>query len=183
MVDVHGKRKLWQTPARKPFKRSRMATKPQQFDELHRKNMESAVHLAQTSIENLQAIVSIQMKVANMLFQANRDNANAIASAEDPQQAVTLRTQFTKKTMQTMIDAAREIAEIGNDSRIEFSRLLVEQLAGGSSEMMASFKTFFGTLPGQNSGFVEAMQQAMNQTNQALDQINAITPSATRSKA
>ncbi|MBI5922219.1 MAG: phasin family protein [Betaproteobacteria bacterium] len=155
-----------------------MATKPRQFNELHRKNMESAVHLAQTSIENLQAIVAIQMKVANMLFQANVDNANAIASAEDPQQAVTLRTQFTKKTMQTMIDAAREIAEIGNDSRMEFSRLLVEQLAGGSNEMMASFKTFFGTLPSQNSGFVEAMQQAMNQTNMALNQL---TDPATRS--
>jgi len=154
-----------------------MPTKPRQLNEMHRKNMESAVQLVQTSIENLQSIVSIQMKVANMLFQANIDNANAIASADDPHEAVLLRTQFTKKSMQTMIDAAREIAEIGNDSRIEFSRLLVEQLTGGSSEMMESFKNFFGTLPGQNSGFVAAMQQAMNQTNEVLEQI---TVTATR---
>jgi len=92
-----------------------MASKSEQFSEIHRKNVESAAHLAQTSIDSLQSVVAIQMNLASMLFQANVDNAKAIASATDPQQAVVLRSQFTKKTMQTLIDAAREIAEIGND--------------------------------------------------------------------
>lgn len=148
-----------------------MGSKPRQLSEIHRENVASAVLLAQASIDSLQSIVAIQMNLANMLFQTNVDNAKAIASASDPQQAVVLRSQFTRKTMQTLIDAAREIAEIGNDSRLEFSHLLTEQLTSGSNEMLASFKTFFGALPGQNPLLVEAMQQALNQTSHALQQI------------
>ncbi|HUY01744.1 MAG TPA: phasin family protein [Rhodocyclaceae bacterium] len=149
-----------------------MATKPEQFSELHRKNMEAAMQLAQMSIENSQRIVTLQVEVAKALFQDSVDNAKALAAAKDPQQAVTLRTHYTQETTQKMIEAAREIAEIGNDSRSEFSRLLSEQLASGSKDMMEAFQSFFGSLPGQNTQVMETMQQAMAKANKAFDQIS-----------
>lgn len=148
-----------------------MATKPEQFTELHRKNMEAAMRLAQMSIENSQRIVTLQVEVAKTLFQDSVDNAKALAAAKDPQQAVTLRTQYTQETAQKMIDAAREISEIGNASRTEFSRLMTEQLASGSKDMSEAFQSFFGALPGQNTGVVTAMQQAMEKANKAFEQI------------
>ena len=149
-----------------------MAAKPEQFSELHRKNMEAAMKLAQMSIENSQRIVALQVEVAKSLFQDSVDNAKALAAAKDPQQAVALRTHYTQETAQKMIEAAREIAEIGNDSRSEFSRLLSEQLASGSKDMMESFQSFFGSLPGQNAQVMETMQQAMAKANKAFEQIS-----------
>ena len=148
-----------------------MVTKPEQFSELQRKNMEAAMRLAQMSIENSQRIVALQVDVAKTLFQDSVDNAKALATAQDPQQAVALRTQYTQGTTQKMIEAAREIAEIGNSSRTEFSRLMTEQLASGSKDMMEAFQSFFTSLPGQNNNVVEAMQQAMAQANKAFEQI------------
>jgi len=148
-----------------------MATKPEQFSELHRKNMEAAMKLAQTSIENSQRIVALQVDVAKTLFQDSVDNAKALAAAKDPQQVVALRTHFTQETAQKMIAAAREIAEIGNSSRTEFSQLLTEQLASGSKDMMEAFQSFFSSLPGQNAHVMETMQQAMANANQAFEQI------------
>ncbi len=150
-----------------------MAAKQEQFSELHRKNMEAAMRLAQMSIENSQRMVALQVEVAKALFQDSVDNAKALASAKDPQQAVALRTQYTQDTAQKMIDTAREIAEIGNSSRTEFSRLMTEQLASGSKDMMEAFQSFFGALPGQNTGVVETMQKAMAQANKAFEQIAA----------
>ena len=155
-----------------------MATKPEQFSELHRKNMEAAMRLAQMSIENSQRIVALQVEVAKTLFQDSVDNAKALATVKDPQQAVTLRTQYTQDTTQKMIEAAREIAEIGNSSRGEFSRLMTEQLASGSKDMMEAFQAFFGTLPGQNASVVETMQKAMAQANKAFEQIAEASASA-----
>ena len=155
-----------------------MVAKPEQFSELHRKNMEAAMRLAQMSIENSQRIVTLQVEVAKTLFQDSVDNAKALATAKDPQQAVNLRTQYTQGTTQKMIDAAREIAEIGNASRTEFSRLMTEQLASGSKDMMEAFQSFFGSLPGQNGNVVTAMQQAMDKANKAFEQIAEASASA-----
>ena len=155
-----------------------MATKPEQFSELHRKNMEAAMRLAQMSIENSQRIVTLQVEVAKTLFQDSVDNAKALSTVKDPQQAVTLRTQYTQETTQKMIDAAREIAEIGNASRGEFSRLMTEQLASGSKDMMEAFQAFFGTLHGQNTSLVDTMQKAMAQANKAFEQIAEASASA-----
>jgi phasin family protein len=148
-----------------------MANKPEQFSELHRKNMEAAMKLAQMSIDNSQRIVALQVEVAKTLFQDSVDNAKALAAAKDPQQAIALRTHFTQETAQKMIAAAREIAEIGNSSRTEFSHLLTEQLASGSKDMMESFQSYFGSLPGQSTHVMETMQQAMANANKAFEQI------------
>ena len=149
-----------------------------QFNELHRITLESAVNLVQASIENSQRIVAIQTDVANMLFQAHVDNARAISSINDGQETVSLRTQHTRNTMRTLLNAAQEISEIGKASRIEFSRLMSAQGASDNNDIMKSFQAFFGTLPGQNTTLVDAMQQAMHQTNKALEQFAEATAAA-----
>lgn len=148
-----------------------MAAKPEQYSELHRKSMEAAMKLAQMSIENSQRIVALQVDAAKDLFQDSVANAKALAAAKDPQQAVALRTQYTQETAQKMMETARKMAEIGNTSRSEFSRLMTEQLAGGSKDMIDAFQSFFGSLPGQNSQVVETMQKAMATANSAFEQM------------
>ena len=148
-----------------------MVTKPEQFSELHRKNMEAALRLAQMSIENSQRILALQVDVAKKLFQDSVASAKALTSAKDPQQAITLRTQYAQDTAQQMMETARQIAEIGNASRSEFSHLLTEQLASGSKDLMATFQSFFGALPGTSGNVLETMQKAMANANEAFEQI------------
>lgn len=155
-----------------------MPSKPEQYSELHRKNMEAAMKLAQMSIENSQRIVALQVDAAKELFQDSVENAKALAAAKDPQQAVALRTQYTQETTQKMMETARKMAEIGNTSRSEFSRLLTEQLASGSKDMIDAFQSFFGSLPGQNTHVVETMQKAMATANSAFEQITKASATA-----
>jgi len=148
-----------------------MVTKPEQFSELHRKNMEAAMKLAQMSIENSQRIISLQVDAAKKMFQDSVDSAKALTSIKDPQEAVALRTRYTQETAQRMMETARQIAEVGNASRAEFSHLLTEQLASGSKDMAETFKSFFSVLPGQNAKVMETMRQAMATANSAFEQI------------
>lgn len=148
-----------------------MVTKPEQFSELHRKNMEAAMKLAQMSIENSQRILALQVDVAKKLFQDSVDSAKKLTTIKDPQQAVALRTKYTQDTAQRMMETARQIAEIGNASRTEFSHMLTEQLASGSKDMMETFQAFFSSLPGQDGNVMVAMQKAMADANDAFEQI------------
>jgi hypothetical protein len=77
-----------------------------------------------------------------------------------------------------MMEAAQQMAQIGNDTRAEFSRLLTEQLASGSREMMDAFQGFLKNLPGQNSNVMETMQQAMANANAAFEQVTRASATA-----
>ena len=152
--------------------------KNENLSELNRKNLEAAMRLAQLSIENSQKIMALQSELARELFQESVANAKAQADSKDPQQVLTLRTKYAQETAQRMMESAQKIAEIGNEARVEFSRLLTEQLASGSHDLMDSFQSFFKSLPGQNPNVMEAMQQAMARANSAFEQITQVSSSA-----
>jgi phasin family protein len=148
------------------------------FGEIQRKNMEAAMRLAQLSIENSQRIMALQSQLARELFQESVEQARAQADSKDPQDIMKLRAKYAQETTQKMIAAAQQVAEIGNSARMEFSRLLTEQLAAGSHDIVDAFQSFFKALPGQNAGMLEAMQQAMANANSAFEQMTKASRSA-----
>jgi phasin family protein len=154
-----------------------MTTK-HEFTEIQRKNMEAAMRLAQISIENSQRIMELQSQLARELFENSVEQTKLQASSKDPQDIVKLRAQYAQETTQKMIEAARQVAEIGNSARVEFSRLLTEQLAAGSQDLVDAFQSFFKALPGQNANMLETMQQAMNNANTAFEQMRKAATAA-----
>jgi len=148
-----------------------------QFSEIQRKNLEAAMRLAQLSMENSQRIMALQSQLARELFADTVEQARAgsdTASADILQ----LRARYTQDTMRKMVDAARQVTEIGNNTRLEFSRLLTEQLAAGSHDIVDAFQSFLKALPGQNSGVLDTMQQAMANANAAFEQMARATSGA-----
>lgn len=160
-----------------------MVTKSDQFTELQRKNIEAAMKLAQMSVDNSQRMVALQADVAKKLLEASVENAKALAAAKDGQEAMALRTRFTQDTAQMLLATARQMAEIGNATRSEFSRLLTEQLTSGSKDMIDVFQSFLGALPGSTPNLMETMQQAMANTDHAFEQIARATSKAFETNA
>ena len=155
-----------------------MAGKIEQFSELHRKNMEAAMRLAQMSIDNSQRIMALQSEMAKDLFKSGVENAKAQTAAKDPQQVMQLRAQYAQETSQRMVAAAQQIAEISNEARSEFSRLVTEQLTSGGAEMTESMQAFFKNLPGATPNVMESFQQAIATANSAFEQITQASQAA-----
>lgn len=152
-----------------------MTGKVENLSELNRKNMEAAMRLAQLSIENSQRVMALQNELARELFNDGVENARAQSGAKDPQEVLRLRAAYAQDTARKMMSVAQQVAEIGNDSRVAFSRMLTEQLASGSQEMADAFQGFFKSLPGQTPNMLEMMQQAMSTANSAFEQIAKAT--------
>jgi phasin family protein len=155
-----------------------MAGKIEQFSELHRKNMEAAMRMAQLSIENSQRIMALQSELAKEMFKSGVENAKAQTGATDPQAMMALRTQYAQETTQRMVAAAQQIAEISNSARAEFARLVTEQLASGNQDMTESMQAFMKTLPGQTPNMMESFQQAIATANAAFEQISKASTAA-----
>jgi phasin family protein len=143
----------------------------QQTTELQRKNMQAGLKLAQMSIENSQRIVALQIDAAKKLFQDSVEHAKALSAVKDPQQAINLQSQFAQDTVKKMMETAKQIAELGKSSHTDISHLLTKQLTSGSQDMMSSFHSYFGALPGQNANVLDAMKKAMTTANSAFEQI------------
>ena len=148
------------------------------FSELHRKNMEAAMRMAQLSIENSQRIMALQSELAKEMFQSGVENAKAQTGATDPQAMIQLRTQYAQETTKRMVAAAQQIAEIGNSARAEFTGLVTEQLASGSQDLTESLQGFMKNLPGQTPNMMESFQQAISTANAAFEQITKASTAA-----
>ena len=155
-----------------------MTAKMDQFSELHRKNMEAAMRMAQLSIENSQRIMALQSELAKEMFQSGVENAKAQTGTQDPQAMMALRAQYAQETTKRMVAAAQQIAEIGNSARAEFTRLVTEQLASGSQDLTESLQSFMKNLPGQAPNMMESFQQAIASANAAFEQITKASTAA-----
>ena len=155
-----------------------MSFKNDQFADIHRKNMEAAMRLAQLSIDNSQRVMSLQAELAKTLFESSMASAKESAAAKSPQDLLKLRTEYVQETTQKVVEVAQQVAEIGNQSRAEFSQLLTEQLASGNKDLADSLQGFMTNLPVGMPNVIDAMEQAMSTANDAFDQISKASAAA-----
>lgn len=155
-----------------------MTSKNDQFADIHRKNMEAAMRLAQMSIDNSQRVVGLQAELAKALFESSMSNAKESAKVKSPQDLLKLRTEYVQNTTQKVVEVAQQVAEIGNRSRAEFSQILTEQLASGNKDLADSMQGFMKSLPVGVPNVMEAMKQAMSTANTAFEQISKASASA-----
>lgn len=156
-----------------------MTTKPQeQFSELQQRNLDAAMRLAQLSIENSQRIMELQVETAKALFQEGVQSAKALTEVKDPKAALELRTEYARTTTETMLAAARRIAEIATETQSEFGKLMSGQMMGGGKEMAEAMQKMFSFNPSAGQAAQTAMgslQQAMDMARSAFEQITRVS--------
>ena len=143
----------------------------EQINELQKKNLDAAMRLMQLSIDNSQKMMAVQSGLAKDLFETTASNTKSLSGSADVKEAIELRTKMVKDTSEKVMSSAKKIAEINNESRAEFSRILTEQLASGNHEMMNSFQSFFNSMSTANPALAENIQDGMQRVNAAFEQI------------
>lgn len=143
------------------------------LSDLQRKNMAVGMKLAQLSMENTQRIVELQVELTKKLVQDCIESGQAITAVRDPQQVIALQTRYLQDTTQTLVDAARQMAECGNASCAEFVKLCSEQFSAGNKDLLSStqsMQSLFNVWPGQSSNGMDMLNQAMGAMTQAFEQ-------------
>ncbi|MDR2092447.1 MAG: phasin family protein [Azoarcus sp.] len=155
-----------------------MATKPEQINELQKKGLEAAVQLAQLSIENTQRVIEIQVAVAKSLFEDSVNNAKALGSIKDPQEAMQLRSRFAQNTAEKVFAGAREIAEVATKAQTQVSKLIGEQITASSAEVFGAIQNMFKGLPIGDQSTLDAIQGTLNTTRTAVEQLTRASSEA-----
>ncbi|GAB4181188.1 MAG: hypothetical protein OHK0026_11290 [Rhodocyclaceae bacterium] len=138
------------------------------------RSLDAAMRLAQLSMENSKRIMALQAETARALFEASLESARALAAAKDPNAALELRTEYSRATTAKMMDAASQIARIAAETQSEFGRLIADQLAGGSKEMMEAMQRGFAFDPAAAPAAENALgafEQAIATAREAFEQL------------
>ena len=145
----------------------------EQLSEMHKRSIDAAMRLTQMSLENSKRIMELQVETARALFEESVKNARALTEAKDPQGALALRTQFAQETSTRMMEAMRQMADLTAGAQAEFNKMLGQQMAGTSQEMMENFKKMMSVsgLPGGGQDAFATMQKAFGNAKDAFDQI------------
>ena len=158
-----------------------MATKQDQFNELQKKNLESAMRLAQLSIENSQKIMELQVQTAKSLFEEGVQNAKALTTVKDPKEMMDLRTSYAQSTAEKMLSCAKAIAEITAATQAEVGKMVGEQLSTGSSDVFEAMQKMFKGMPITDQNAMGAIQTAMDTTRAAFEQMSKASAEAFQS--
>ncbi|MDR3213778.1 MAG: phasin family protein [Azoarcus sp.] len=155
-----------------------MAAKTEQVNELQKKGLEAAVQLAQLSIENTQRVIEIQVAVAKSLFEDSVNNAKALSSTKDPQEALQLRSRFAQTTAEKVFAGASEIAEVATKAQSQVNKLVSEQFTASSTEVLGAIQQLFRGLPIADQNTLNAIQSTLDTTRTAVEQMTRASSEA-----
>lgn len=143
--------------------------------EMQQKNLAAAMELARLSMASSQRMIELQADLARKLFEDGVAQAQAQLEAKDPMQLAAIRSQHAQETAQHVIEAGKRIADLGNEARTEFTRLLGQQLASGGEEMAQAMQNAFQSLPGGAGPMADMMKTAMSNAQGALAQMAQVS--------
>ena len=138
---------------------------------MQKKNLESAMRLAQLSIENSQRILHLQMQTAKEMFEDGVSNVQSLTQIKTPQEAMELRARYAQQAAEKMLTTSRNIAEITAEVQTEMSKLVSQQLTSGSHDMMEAMQGFLKGMPLNSHAAAEAMQTTFETARKTLEQV------------
>lgn len=136
--------------------------------ELQLRDMDAAARLVRLTAGHTLAETQLLAALARDLLAVSACEAQALAAASDTRESVRLRLRHAREALQLMLATAQRLAEAGNETRTAFSRLLTEQLASGSHELMDAFQAHFKVLPTPNVAAVAALRLTLERTERAF---------------
>lgn len=157
-----------------------MATKKKVvgISELNRRNVEAAMKLARLSIDNSQRVLSLHADLAKAIFEDTVANAKAHASVRNPQDLVELNTKYVQATAKRVVEVARKVSGIANQSRNEFSRVLTQQMIASKGELTEAVQSLVKSLPAGAPDVNKSVEQAIAAANAAFEQLSKVSANA-----
>lgn len=156
-----------------------MATKPEQtVADLQKKNLASAMKLAQLSIENSQRILQLQVEVARDIFEDGVSGAKSMAQVKSPQDAMEMRSRYAQQAAEKMFACSRNIAEITAEMQAEMSKMVSDQLNSGGQEMFGAMQDMLKGMPLNSHAAAEALQHTFDSARKTLEQVSKASTDA-----
>lgn len=136
--------------------------------ELQLRDMDAAARLVRLTAGHTLKVTELLAALARDLLAVSASEAQALSATTDTREIVRLRLHHAREVLRLTLETAQRIAEAGSETRAAFSRLLTEQLASGSHQLMDAFQAHFKVLPTPNVAAGAALRLTLERTERAF---------------
>jgi phasin family protein len=110
----------------------------EQFSELNKAGVSSAIKLASLSIENAEKLVQLNINAAKLAIAQAVEGAQAAASAKDVQELLSLRAKLAEVGVQSATGYSRTLYELSSQAQAGFSALAEESWSSRRASLPGS---------------------------------------------
>lgn len=146
-----------------------MVKTPAQISEANRAVVDTAMKLAQISMENAERLVRLQLEAAKGMLEDNLQNARALAEAKDPQQLAALRAKALESGVEQMTAYSRSIYDLAAKTQAEFGKIVEGRIAAFNREVAQMVDDAAKSAPAGSEPAIAAMKQTLAATNAMID--------------
>lgn len=146
-----------------------MVKTPAQISEANKAAVDTAMKLAQISMENAERLVRLQLDAAKGMLEDNLKSARALAEAKDPQQLAALRAKALESGVEQMTAYSRGIYDLAAQTQAEFGKIMEGRIAAFNREVAQLVDDAAKSAPAGSEPAIAAMKQTLAATNAMID--------------
>lgn len=146
-----------------------MVKTPAQISEANKAAVDTAMKLAQISMENAERLVRLQLEAAKSMLEDNLQSAKALAEAKDPQQLAALRAKALESGVEQMTAYSRGIYDLAAQTQVEFGKIMEGRIAAFNREVAQLVDDAAKSAPAGSEPAIAAMKQTLAATNAMID--------------
>jgi phasin family protein len=105
------------------------------FTEINKAGYDTAIKLATLSLDKIERLAKLNLKVAKSTFAEGMENAGALAGLKDVNAVLALNAELTEAGVQNALGYTRSIYSIASDAQTELSALAEETFAAYTKGM------------------------------------------------
>lgn len=146
-----------------------MVKTPEQISAANKAAVDTAMKLAQISMENAEQLVRMQLEAARGMLEDYLKSAKALAEAKDPQQLAALRARALESGVEQMTAYSRGIYDLVAKTQAEFGRIMESRIAAFNREVAQLVDDAAKSAPSGSEPAIAAMKQTLAATNAMID--------------
>ena len=150
----------------------------EQISELSKSNVAQASKLAAIALGNAEKLVKLNLAAARSVLAQGLENANAVASAKDPQEFLSLRSRLAESGVQSALAYTRTLYELTSEAQAELTAVSEEVWAGYNKGVANWVDNAAKSAPAGSDLAVNAFRSTVAATTAAFDQFQRATRQA-----
>ena len=105
------------------------------FTEINKAGYDTAIKLATLSLDKIERLAKLNLKIAKSTFTEGVENAGALAGLKDVNAVLALNAELTEAGVQNALGYTRSVYSIASDAQSELSALAEETFAAYTKGM------------------------------------------------
>ena len=147
----------------------------EQFSELNKASVSSAIKLASLSIDNAEKLVSLNINAAKLAIAQAIEGAQAAASVKDVQELMALRAKLAEVGVQSATGYSRTLYELSSEAQATFSALAEESWKAYTKGVATWVERASQSAPAGSDVAVNALKSTFAASTAAFDQFQKAT--------